>query len=142
MGKKSTNAELEALRAELAQLKREREEQDALQAQQAEEAEKVRQAQVNAPTTATREAPESGPGPDAPSEALLGDAVAAGLPRDLSEWVAGVATDDVDAQALLDTVKANVGNYLEGFNEDLRDTKPSTLLLIFSLGVMVGRMTN
>ena len=34
------------------------------------------------------------------------------------------------------------GDWLESLNEELKDTRPSTILLIFGLGVLVGRLSS
>ncbi len=63
----------------------------------------------------------------------------AALPPELASWIG--EEGDIDAEAVLDNLKAGVGRWLEGFDEDLKNTRPSTLLLVFGLGVMVGKMT-
>lgn len=61
------------------------------------------------------------------------------LPADLADWLG--EEGEIDAQAILADLKAGASRWLGEFNEDLKDTKPSTLLLVFGLGVMVGKMT-
>ena len=61
------------------------------------------------------------------------------LPPELASWLG--ENGDIDAQEILDNLKAGIGLWLEGFDEDLKNTRPSTLLLVFGLGVMVGKMT-
>ena len=61
------------------------------------------------------------------------------LPPDLADWLG--EEGEIDAQAILEDLKAGASRWLGEFNEDLKDTKPSTLLLVFGLGVMVGKMT-
>ncbi len=121
MSDEDTIRELEALRAELQQLRAERQETE---------------------TRSSREAvaPEHQHVPDAPPAS--DEPGATGLPPDLAEWLVEAGEGDIDPQAVLDTIKSNAGRFLAGFNEDLKDTKPSTLLLVFGLGVMVGRITN
>ena len=63
----------------------------------------------------------------------------AALPPELASWIG--EEGDIDAEAVLDNLKTGVGRWLEGFDEDLKNTRPSTLLLVFGLGVMVGKMT-
>jgi len=48
---------------------------------------------------------------------------------------------EFDAQDLMDTVSTHSKEWLSTLNEDLRHTKPSTLLTVFGLGVIVGRLT-
>jgi hypothetical protein len=48
---------------------------------------------------------------------------------------------EFDAQELIDTVSIHAKEWLSTLNEDLKHTKPSTLLTVFGLGVIVGRLT-
>jgi len=59
--------------------------------------------------------------------------------EDLSALKAMLA--EFDAEELIDTVSTHAKAWLGTLNEDLKHTKPSTLLTVFGLGVIVGRMT-
>lgn len=59
--------------------------------------------------------------------------------EDLSELKAMLA--EFDAEELIDTVSTHAKAWLGTLNEDLKHTKPSTLLTVFGLGVIVGRLT-
>ena len=48
---------------------------------------------------------------------------------------------DFDAQDVMDTGSTHAKEWLSTLNEDLKNTKPSTLLTVFGLGVIVGRLT-
>ncbi len=48
---------------------------------------------------------------------------------------------EFDAQEVMDTVSTHAREWLGTLNEDLKHTKPSTLLTVFGLGVIVGRLT-
>jgi len=48
---------------------------------------------------------------------------------------------EFDAEELIDTVSTHAKAWLGTLNEDLKHTKPSTLLTVFGLGVIVGRLT-
>jgi hypothetical protein len=48
---------------------------------------------------------------------------------------------EFDAEELIDTVSTHAKAWLSTLNEDLKHTKPSTLLTVFGLGVIVGRLT-
>jgi hypothetical protein len=61
------------------------------------------------------------------------------LPPELASWLG--EEGEIDAQAILADLREGANRWLGEFNEDLKDTKPSTLLLVFGLGVMVGKMT-
>jgi hypothetical protein len=60
---------------------------------------------------------------------------------------APLATKDEKQAAELDKVKAVAGDVssqlkglLEGFDEELKDTKPTTLLAVFASGIVIGRL--
>ena len=55
---------------------------------------------------------------------------------------ADTGLDDLDATQMLERVKDVTGNWFVDINDDLKDVKPATLLLIFGLGVLVGRLTS
>jgi len=59
--------------------------------------------------------------------------------EDLSALKAMLA--EFDAEELIDTVSTHAKAWLSTLNEDLKHTKPSTLLTVFGLGVIVGRLT-
>ena len=59
--------------------------------------------------------------------------------EDLSTLEAMLA--EFDAQDLLDTVSTHAREWMSTLNEDLKHTKPSTILTVFGLGVIVGRLT-
>jgi hypothetical protein len=59
--------------------------------------------------------------------------------EDLSTLEAMLA--EFDAQDLMDTVSTHAKEWMSTLNEDLKHTKPSTLLTVFGLGVIVGRLT-
>lgn len=59
--------------------------------------------------------------------------------EDLSTLEAMLA--EFDAQEVMDTVSTHAKEWLSALNEDLKHTKPSTLLTVFGLGVIVGRLT-
>ena len=58
----------------------------------------------------------------------------------VEDWLSGL--DDLDATQMLERVKDVTGNWFVDINDDLKDVKPATLLLIFGLGVLVGRLTS
>lgn len=59
--------------------------------------------------------------------------------EDLSNLEALLA--EFDAQDVMDTVSTHAREWLSTLNDDLKQTKPSTLLTVFGLGVIVGRLT-
>lgn len=67
--------------------------------------------------------------------------------REAEAKAAPLATKDAKHAAELDKVKAVAGDLssqlkdlLEGFDEELKDTKPTTLLAVFASGIVVGRL--
>ena len=48
---------------------------------------------------------------------------------------------EFDAEQLLDSLSTHASSMLATLNDDLRQTRPSTLLTVFGLGVIVGRLT-
>ena len=56
------------------------------------------------------------------------------------DWLSGL--DDLDTTQILERIKDVTGNWFDDINDDLKDVSPATLLLIFGLGVMVGRLTS
>ena len=62
--------------------------------------------------------------------------------EDLSFLEAMLADFDAqDVKDVMDTVSTHAKEWLSTLNEDLKHTKPSTLLTVFGLGVIVGRLT-
>ena len=58
----------------------------------------------------------------------------------VEDWLSGL--DHLDATQMLERVKDVTGNWFVDINDDLKDVRPATLLLIFGLGVLVGRLTS
>ncbi|AQA17167.1 hypothetical protein BST95_01965 [Halioglobus japonicus] len=56
--------------------------------------------------------------------------------EDLQAWL-----EDMDPETLMQRAREQFGGWLEGLDHDLRDTKPSTILLLLGLGVLVGRLS-
>lgn len=48
---------------------------------------------------------------------------------------------EFDTEEAIDNLSAHVKEWLGALNEDLKHTKTSTLLTVFGLGVIVGRLT-
>ena len=62
---------------------------------------------------------------------------------ELPDWLLAMIDEDgvLDRDAVLATIR-NVGSqWLEGFNDDLSNARPSSLLAIFALGVLVGKLS-
>lgn len=49
--------------------------------------------------------------------------------------------EGLDPEQVLERIKDSTGEWLEELNHELKDIKPSTLLLVFGLGVLAGRLT-
>jgi hypothetical protein len=62
-------------------------------------------------------------------------------PREsVEDWVSGL--EDLDTAQVLERIKGVTGDWFVDINDDLKDVSPATLLLIFGLGVLVGRLTS
>jgi hypothetical protein len=49
--------------------------------------------------------------------------------------------EGLDPEQVLERLKDSIGEWLGELNSELKDIKPSTLLLVLGLGVLVGRLT-
>jgi hypothetical protein len=60
-----------------------------------------------------------------------------------AEYIAGLETllAEFDAEDAIHTLSTHARDWLGGLNEDLKHTRPSTLLTVFGLGVIIGRLT-
>ncbi len=50
--------------------------------------------------------------------------------------------EELEAEEVLERIRAAAGEKLTELNEELKDIKPSTLLMIFGAGVVLGRLTS
>ena len=50
--------------------------------------------------------------------------------------------EELEAEEVLERIRATAGEKLGELNEELKDIKPSTLLMIFGAGVVLGRLTS
>ena len=76
---------------------------------------------------------------DTPDEAAQPEDDGSISDEDLAALKAMLA--DFDAQDVIDSVSTHAKAWMSTLNEDLKNTKPSTLLTVFGLGVIVGRLT-
>ena len=60
--------------------------------------------------------------------------------REDDDWMAGL--ESLEPEQILERLKEGLGDWFDELNTELKDTKPSTVLTIFGLGVLVGRLTN
>jgi len=60
-----------------------------------------------------------------------------------AEYLAALETllAEFDAQDAMQNLSTHAREWLAALNEDLKHTRPSTLLTVFGLGVIVGRLT-
>ncbi len=56
------------------------------------------------------------------------------------DWLKGL--EDLDPAQLLERMKDVTGDWFVELNDELKDVRPATILLIFGLGVLVGRLTS
>jgi len=73
--------------------------------------------------------------PDQPNDMAACEALPGWLSELLDE------EGELDADAVLATIREAGSEWLDGFNEDLSSVKPSSLLAIFAFGVLVGKLT-
>lgn len=73
------------------------------------------------------------------SEAEPGDSLSA-MATDPGNWLEEL--EGLEAEEVLEKIRAAAGEKLGELNEELKDIKPTTLLMIFGLGVVVGRLTS
>ena len=61
------------------------------------------------------------------------------IPADLKGWLGEL--EGLDGEQLLTRIRQEADGWLGEVDADLRDANPSTLLLVFGLGVLVGRLS-
>ena len=83
--------------------------------------------------------PDVAASPAAAPDPSGGNPQGTNIPEELAAWLD--PDGELDAEAVLDSLKSSTSGWLESINEDLKDTNPATILLVFGLGVMVGRLT-
>lgn len=75
---------------------------------------------------------------------VLEPQVASATPEDTQreddDWMDGL--ENLEPDQILERLKEGLGDWFDELNNELKDTKPSTVLTIFGLGVLVGRLTN
>ncbi|QFU76313.1 hypothetical protein EY643_11935 [Halioglobus maricola] len=91
--------------------------------------EQVREARLSAP------APTTPPPVPVETDAPGVDTI----PEALSDWLD--ENGELDPEIAMEKIQKFGREWLEGFNEDLSDAKPSSILAIFALGVMVGKLS-
>lgn len=50
--------------------------------------------------------------------------------------------ENLDPEEVLQKLKSGASEWLQELDSELKDIKPSTLLMVFGAGVLVGRLTN
>ena len=55
------------------------------------------------------------------------------------DWLDGL--ESLEPEQILERLKAGAGEWFDELNSELKDAKPSTVLTIFGLGVVIGRLT-
>jgi hypothetical protein len=61
------------------------------------------------------------------------------IPEDLKGWLGEL--EGLDGEQLLARIRDEADRWLGEVDADLKDANPSTLLLVFGLGVLVGRLS-
>ncbi|MEH6584733.1 MAG: hypothetical protein V7754_22590 [Halioglobus sp.] len=75
------------------------------------------------------------------SQPIIEAVAATGEAREEDEdWLEDL--EGLEPEQILERLKEGLGEWFDELNKELKDTKPSTVLTIFGLGVLVGRLTN
>jgi hypothetical protein len=56
-----------------------------------------------------------------------------------SDWLAEL--ENLDLEEVLERLKSGASEWLQELDSELKDVKPSTLLMVFGAGVLVGKLT-
>ena len=80
------------------------------------------------------------PTPQPVIEPQVPSAAAGDTQQEDDDWMDGL--ESLEPEQILERLKAGMGEWFDELNSELKDTKPSTVLTIFGLGVLVGRLTN
>lgn len=61
----------------------------------------------------------------------------------LPDWLSAMLDEEgeLDPDAVIAVLREGGNEWLEGFNEDLASVRPSSLLAIFALGVLAGKLS-
>ena len=64
-------------------------------------------------------------------------------PEGVPEWLADWLDDngELDPDSIIDALRNSGLEWLEGFNEDLAGAKPSSVLAVFAMGFLVGKLS-
>ena len=59
------------------------------------------------------------------------------------EWLASWldANGELDLESILDALRNSGHEWLEGFNQDLAEAKPSSILAVFAMGFLLGKLS-
>ena len=80
------------------------------------------------------------PAPHPVVEPQVPSAATADTPQEDDSWMDGL--ENLEPEQILGRLKEGLGEWFDELDKELKDTKPSTVLTIFGLGVLVGRITN
>lgn len=79
-------------------------------------------------------------GPGVSGGAPLGESVSS--PSGEQELPDQAWLDNLDIAEAMENLKSGAGEWLQEFDAELKDTRPSTLLILFGLGFLAGRLTS
>ena len=72
-------------------------------------------------------------------QASAPDLVASKTDEEDDDWLEGL--QNLDPEQVLERLKTAAAEWFDEFNSELKDARPSTVLTIFGLGVVIGRLT-
>lgn len=73
-------------------------------------------------------------------ESQVRSAATEDMKQEDDDWMDGL--ESLEPEQILERFKEGLGEWFDELNKELKDTKPSTVLTIFGLGVLAGRLTN
>ena len=68
-----------------------------------------------------------------------GNKAAENPPDWLGEWLD--ENGELDPDSIISSLRKSGLDWLEGFNEDLADAKPSSVIAVFAMGFLVGKLS-
>lgn len=80
------------------------------------------------------------PAPQPAVEPTQASTATEGAQQEDDSWMDDL--ENLEPEQILGRLKEGLGEWFDDLNEELKETKPSTVLTIFGLGVIVGRLTN
>lgn len=76
-------------------------------------------------------------------EQVLGQSSSPDAAEAPPEWIAGWldADGELDTEGIIDALKNSGLEWLEGFNQDLEGARPSSIVAVFAMGFLLGKLS-